>query len=342
MNIDEIKSKLNDKEYDFLRNDTRLGNNIVLLGLGGSHAYGTNNENSDVDIRGIATNTIKEMLTGRDFENVTDSTTDTVVYSFGKIIKLLCGCNPNVIEMLGLKPEHYLYCSPIGKEILDNKKMFLSQAAAHSFGGYANAQLRRLESKSARLVSQSEQEQHILKSIEHASVDYKRKYCSMPEDGISIYVDNSDRAEYDSEIFLDVNLRHYPLRDYCGMLSEMQNIVKDYSRIGARNAKAIARDKLGKHMCHLVRLYLMCFDILERGEIVTYREREHDLLMSIRNGEYLDENKQPIAEFFEMVDVYEKRLEYAKKNTDLPKSVDVSKVADFVISVNERIMKGEA
>lgn len=342
LNINEIKSKLNDKEYDFLRNDTRLGNNIVLLGLGGSYAYGTNNENSDIDIRGIATNTIKEILTGRDFENVTDSTTDTVVYSFSKIIKLLCGCNPNVIEMLGLKPEHYLYCSSIGKEILDNKKMFLSQTAAHSFGGYANAQLRRLESKSARLISQSEQEQHILKSIEHASVDYKRKYCSMPEDGISIYVDNSDRAEYDSEIFLDINLKHYPLRDYCGMLSEMQNIVKDYSRIGARNAKAIARDKLGKHMCHLVRLYLMCFDILEQGEIVTYREKEHDLLMSIRNGEYLDENKQPIAEFFEMVDMYEKRLEYAKENTDLPKSVDMNKVADFVISVNERIVKGEA
>lgn len=342
LNINEIKSKLNDKEYDFLRNDTRLGNNIVLLGLGGSYAYGTNNENSDIDIRGIATNTIKEILTGRDFENVTDSTTDTVVYSFSKIIKLLCGCNPNVIEMLGLKPEHYLYCSSIGKEILDNKKMFLSQTAAHSFGGYANAQLRRLESKSARLISQSEQEQHILKSIEHASVDYKRKYCSMPEDGISIYVDNSDRTEYDSEIFLDINLKHYPLRDYCGMLSEMQNIVKDYSRIGARNAKAIARDKLGKHMCHLVRLYLMCFDILEQGEIVTYREKEHDLLMSIRNGEYLDENKQPIAEFFEMVDMYEKRLEYAKENTDLPKSVDMNKVADFVISVNERIVKGEA
>lgn len=342
LNINEIKSKLNDKEYDFLRNDTRLGNNIVLLGLGGSYAYGTNNENSDIDIRGIATNTIKEILTGRDFENVTDSTTDTVVYSFSKIIKLLCGCNPNVIEMLGLKPEHYLYCSSIGKEILDNKKMFLSQTAAHSFGGYANAQLRRLESKSARLISQSEQEQHILKSIEHASVDYKRKYCSMPEDGISIYVDNSDRTEYDSEIFLDINLKHYPLRDYCGMLLEMQNIVKDYSRIGARNAKAIARDKLGKHMCHLVRLYLMCFDILEQGEIVTYREKEHDLLMSIRNGEYLDENKQPIAEFFEMVDMYEKRLEYAKENTDLPKSVDMNKVADFVISVNERIVKGEA
>ena len=37
------------KEYDFLRTNERLGSRIILLGLGGSHAYGTSNENSDVE-----------------------------------------------------------------------------------------------------------------------------------------------------------------------------------------------------------------------------------------------------------------------------------------------------
>lgn len=32
---------------------------------------------------------------------------------------------------------------------------------------------------------------------------------------------------------------------------------------------------------HLIRLYLMCLDILEREEIVTLREKDHDLLMDI-------------------------------------------------------------
>lgn len=40
--------------------------------------------------------------------------------------------------------------------------------------------------------------------------------------------------------------------------------------------------------------------------------------MSIRNGDYLDDNRQPIPEFFELVDEYEKKMEYAKENTDLP------------------------
>ena len=94
-------------------------------------------------------------------------------------------------------------------------------------------------------------------------------------------------------------------------------------------------------MMHLVRLYLMCFDILEHGEIVTYREKDHDFLMEIRNGKYLDDNRQPTDEFFEIVDGLEKRLEYAKQNTDLPDNPNYKAIKEFSISVNERIIKDE-
>lgn len=340
MEIAEIKNELKNARYNFLNINENLGKNIVLLGLGGSHAYGTNNENSDVDIRGVATNSKRNILTGNDFEQVVDTDTDTTVYSFDKIVKLLCSCNPNVIELLGLRPEHYLYVSPIGQMLLDNKTLFLSQVAVHSFGGYANAQLRRLENKAARIVSQSQQEQHILKSIEHASVDFKSKFLEMPDDAIKLYIDVSQDELYDTEIFFDANLHHYPLRDFKGMFNCMGEIIKSYSKIGKRNEKAIEHNKLGKHMMHLVRLYLMCFDILENGEIHTYRDKDHDLLMSIRNGEYLDSNRQPIPEFYEMVDELEKRLDYDKNNTSLPETVDMEKVKDLVASVNEMVVMG--
>lgn len=94
-------------------------------------------------------------------------------------------------------------------------------------------------------------------------------------------------------------------------------------------------------MMHLVRLYYMCFDILENERIVTYREKEHDLLMDIRNGKYLDENKQPVPEFFDMVNELEKRMEYAKENTGLPDVPNYKEINEFVVSVNERVVKGE-
>ncbi len=49
-----FKELLNNEEYQFLQKDEHLRCRIILLVLGGSHAYGTNNEDSDIDIRGCA------------------------------------------------------------------------------------------------------------------------------------------------------------------------------------------------------------------------------------------------------------------------------------------------
>lgn len=343
MNLEEIKAKVASEEYDFLRNDPHLGNNIILLGLGGSHAYGTNIESSDLDIRGCALNSKAEILGSDNFEQIVNSDTDTTIYAFNKFIHLLTNANPNIIEICGLKKEHYLHISPIGQELLDNRDLFISKKVVYSFGEYASAQLRKLDNKAARSLEQAEKEVHILKSINNASIDFQGKFFEYPEDSIRLYIDDAVNPDYEKEIFMDVNLKHYPLRDYKSMWSAMQNIVKDYAKLEAtgRNREAIRYDKLSKHMMHLIRLYLMCLDILERREIVTYREKEHDFLMEIRDGKYLDEDNQPIPEFFEIVDDFEKKIDYAKQNTDLPEKPDYAKINEFVMSVNERVVKGE-
>ena len=340
MNIQEIKQLIQSPQYNFLRDNEHLNSNICLLGLGGSHAYGTDIETSDLDIRGCALNTKNEILLGAPFDQVLNEATDTVIYSFNKLVRLLSGCNPNTIEILGLKPEHYLYLSPIGQELLDNKKLFLCQRAAHTFGSYASQQLYRLNQKAAHQLSQSELEKHILKTLEFMKHDFNSKYSSFPEDNINLYIDTAVQPDYDTEIFMDVNLSHYPLRDYCSMWSELQNTVKAYGKIGKRNEHALTHGKIAKHMMHLIRLYMMCIDILEKEQIITYRP-EHDLLMDIRNGKYLDSNDQPIPEFFEMVDEFEKKLEYAKANTSLKENPDYKAINEFVMSVNERVVKGE-
>jgi predicted nucleotidyltransferase len=336
----DFKTILNTPEYEFLKTNPHLGKNIILLSLGGSHAYGTNIPGSDVDIRGIALNSKEEILGTANFEQVVNEATDTTIYSIRKIISLLSSCNPNTIEMLGLKPEHYLYLSSIGQELLDNKKLFLSKRAKYSFGGYAFAQLRRLDNKAARTIEQAEREQHILNSITSATYAWPDTYkCFNEGEGIKLYLDKSEQEAMDKEIFMDIQLTHYPLRDYKNMWSDMKNIVSDYAKIGHRNQNAIERGKLGKHMMHLVRLYLMCIDILEKEEINTYRENDIPFLMDIRNGKFLDSSSQPLPEFYEMVKEYEQRLEYAVENTSLPEKPDYNKINEFLMSVNERVVK---
>ena len=341
MLLTQIKQTLKSDKYDFLRTNKLLSDQIILLTLGGSHAYGMDQEGSDLDVRGISLNSKENILLGTDFEQIVDTDTDTVIYSFDKILQLLSSNNPNTIEILGCRPEHYLYLSDIGRELLAGRKMFLSKLCIHSFGGYAESQLRRLQNKAARLVSQSENEAHILKSIRNAQYDFKNRYYPHDENDVRLYIGRAVQEGYDHEIFMDICLRHYPLRDWAGMWNEMKSIVSSYNKIGKRNEKAISHNKLGKHMAHLIRLYMMCIDILEKEEIITYRAEEQPLLMNIRNGAYLDEERQPTAAFFELLNEFEKRLEYAKDHTSLPDVPDYKKINEFKIYVNERIVKGD-
>lgn len=362
---EEIKRKLNTEEYNFLRNEKHLseyideygnntkritltndnisiGGNIIMLCLGGSYAYGTNNENSDVDIRGICLNSREDILAGSlsdmHFEQVVNEATDTTIYAFNKIVSLLTNINPNTIELLGLDDDQYFYLSKEGKLLKDNAHLFLSKKCANSFGGYANSQLYRLTQKSAHAMDQANLEQHILKTLEFMRTDFNKKYSNYDGDNIKLYIDKAVQEGYDTEIFMDVNLHHYPLRDYCSMWNELKNVTSEYNKIGRRNKKALEHDKIGKHMMHLVRLYLMCFDILEKEQIITHRVDDHDFLMEIRNGKYITENNDVLPEFFEMVDEYEKRLQRSLVETSLPDKPDYKKIRELVMDINMKVI----
>lgn len=67
----DFQTLIQSKKYDFLRSHSRLGKRIMILGAGGSYAYGTNNENSDSDIRGITLNKVFWRLMGCPLEGET-------------------------------------------------------------------------------------------------------------------------------------------------------------------------------------------------------------------------------------------------------------------------------
>lgn len=335
------KSILTTPEYHFLKTDEHLGRHIILLGLAGSYSYGTNNENSDIDIRGITLNRKSDLIGLTSYEQYVDSQTDTTIYTFNKMISLLLNCNPNTIELLGLKPEHYLYLNEIGRGLISKKDLFLSKRAIQSFGGYANAQLRRLQNALAKDVyQQSEKEEHIQHSVKNAMYEFNNRYHSFESGDLKVYVDQSDREDYDTEIFMDANLKHYPLRDYKGMWMEMNNIVKEYDKIGKRNRKK-DDNHLNKHAMHLIRLFMMGIDILETGEICTYRGEEQELLLSIRRGDYQTADGNFSKAFYELLSDYESKLEEATRKTKLPEKPDMDKVQKYVMSVNEKIVRDE-
>lgn len=331
MDITYIKDKVNSSEYEFLRTDPNLGKNILILTTAGSIAYGTNVDTSDIDIRGVTIETKQNIMGLSSFEQFEDRITDTVIYGLKKFINLCLNSNPNVLEILGTRSEHLLVITKGGQLLRDNVDLFLSKKAIQSFGNYATAQLRRLQNALARdNYPQVEKEQHILNSILGQMEHLKRTYKSFTGSEINLYIDQSDKQEMDTEIFIDISLEHYPLRDLKNIYSDMNNIVKEYSKLNHRNNK---KDELhlNKHAMHLIRLLITGTEILEGKGINTYREKEREFFLDIRKGKY------HYNQIFEMVDEYERRFKSAAKNTSLPDEPDYKRVEELMLEIYGQI-----
>lgn len=69
---------------------------------------------------------------------------DVVSYELRKFIGLLLNCNPNVLSMLWVEPKSRIHTSALGQRLIDNRELFVSKKAYHSFSGYAHSQLKRM------------------------------------------------------------------------------------------------------------------------------------------------------------------------------------------------------
>lgn len=127
--------------------------NTILIAYRGSVAHGMYVPNSDpnsiddIDLMGIFMAPVDNYI-GINSGNTTVEKFvdeyDTVSYEFIKMIRLLLKSNPNVLSMLHLKPEYYLYLSPLGKTLIEHRDCFSSLEAYNAFAGYAAGQLHKM------------------------------------------------------------------------------------------------------------------------------------------------------------------------------------------------------
>lgn len=119
--------------------------NIILEAILGSKAYGLDTATSDTDIKGIYLLPLEKVLSlGFNSDNTTKDHTnpDWVYHEVQKYIKLALNGNPTITELLWVTD--YTVMTPIGKLLVDNRDIFLSQAYFKSYGGYALGQAKDL------------------------------------------------------------------------------------------------------------------------------------------------------------------------------------------------------
>lgn len=115
----------------------------ILMGVVGSHAYGLNNADSDIDRAGIYVAPTETILGLYDYpQSVVVTDPDVQTHEVGKFISLAMACNPTISELLWL--DNYDVMDWWGKQLIECRELFLSQHCRNSYGGYAVQQARRL------------------------------------------------------------------------------------------------------------------------------------------------------------------------------------------------------
>lgn len=219
-----MKATIQREEYNFLRTNKHLGSNILFLTLGGSHAYGTNVEGSDIDIRGVAGS--PEILGFNHFEQAIDNQTDTVIYAVNKFVSLLVQGNPNIIELLGNDPELYVNMTPEGQMLLDNKELFLTRRIAYSYGGFANDQLRRLQ---MGLLRNGTSPEAFKNKFEKRSLE--RSIAGWGKDDIfEISISEDADEEGKHPLLISGNLNDYPVTSLKSLLKSLTTTIDQYEQ----------------------------------------------------------------------------------------------------------------
>lgn len=178
---------------------------VGLVALVGSHAYGMATEHSDRDYRGFYVPDATGILGLREPEPQYDrKDPDLCIFEIGKFAKLALAANPNIIEILWAQPA---MLNPAGERLREIRTAFLSQRARSSYIGYANAQLRRVvkgESFSGdgprrrvkavgHLFRLLEQGEHLLRhgdlNLEVSDPERLRSYAAMENEALAEFVE---------------------------------------------------------------------------------------------------------------------------------------------------------
>jgi hypothetical protein len=206
---------------------------------------------------------------------------DVVSYELRKFMGLLLKCNPNVLSLLWLPEKHVLFEHPLGRQLRDNRHLFVSKVAYPSFTGYAMAQLKRM----THFNEEAQKEMEVLEAL-------------LQRHGLNPSSPEADQNKRDTFIAGG---------EYAGKrLGEMLDYYKGLSRrfyaggyMGAKRKELVKRVGYdAKNAAHLIRLLRMGIEFLKDGSMRVARPDAEELL-AIKRGEWtLDQVKAEADKLF--------------------------------------------
>ena len=263
-----------------------LPDNLILLGYRGSIAHNMyvpqNDPDSidDKDLMGVYVAPVEHYL-GFGREEVKEkfiNEWDAVSYEVRKFIGLLLKCNPNVLSLLWLPERHVIFQHELGRRLRENRELFVSKQAYHSFNGYAYAQFK-------RMTHFNQEAQREMAALESA----------VEERGIDLDQLNATQTQRDSIVETG------PLNGETlgALIDRYKSLKRKYfsgGYMGAKRKELVRRVGYdAKNAAHLIRLLRMGIEFLVEGDLHVERA-DAEQLLSIKRGEWDIERVKAEAE----------------------------------------------
>lgn len=133
---------------------------LLFETVSGSRSFGTDHEQSDVDLRGVFVAPFSFLGGLETIEQVSDEKSDEVYYELGRFISLLLANNPNIVELL-FSPDSCIRHRHPAFDLIQ-PEMFLSKLCRQTFGNYAMGQIRKARGLNKKIVNpEPEQRKHL-------------------------------------------------------------------------------------------------------------------------------------------------------------------------------------
>lgn len=275
--------------------------NTILKVVWGSQAFGTAGPQSDVDVRGVCIPPGRFLIGLSRFEQHEDRDQEVVIYALVKFVELALANNPNMLDILWVDERHILYIDEYGRALRALRGHFLSRLAARTYAGYAEDQLKRMETHYRWL---------------HDPPDHQ----PAPH-------------EFGAERNLKGGYRFpntHQERAYQAAIRHWQNY--QHWRANRHPERAADEAHYGydtKHAAHLLRLYRMGIEILH-DQVVRVHRPDAEWLVAVRHGRYT------YPELMALVETLRAELAAAATASTLPEHPDRAAVEDAVVELQLR------
>lgn len=271
--------------------DQLLPEGMISLCWRGSVAHGMYVPKSDPDsiddkdVMGVYVGPLEHYLGfgGKDVYEKWEGEWDCVFYELRKFIGLLLNCNPNVLSLLWLKPNGIIYEHALGARLRENRDLFVTKKAYHSFSGYAHAQFK-------KMISFNQEAQALMQPLEDQLVSF------------GIDPESCDAGH---------SLRTLAGQPFVGATTVMMEVVKRYrgerrryysgGYMGKKRRELVRRIGYdAKNAAHLIRLLRMGIEFLTEGTMHVERADAPELLDIKRGAWSLEKVKTEAERLFQL------------------------------------------